>query len=140
MAHRVGWGFISLYTAAYMSTSLVLIAPPLVRERPQYTDLDDASRPLALFRRSKEAVQEPGLLVNGALGTLVLISRHEQAGQGDVLELAQVAEVVIDGQALLTRPAESFTSCPARSISWPSAPGPAEHWERSRPDTRAPPR
>ena len=30
MAHRVGWGFISLYTAAYMSTSLLFIAPLLV--------------------------------------------------------------------------------------------------------------
>ena len=61
---------------------------PLVRERPQDQDLDDASRPLALFRRSQEAVQEPDRLVNGALGTLVLISRHEHPGQGDVLELA----------------------------------------------------
>jgi MFS family permease len=29
-AHRVGWGFISLYTLAFMSTSLVFIAPLLV--------------------------------------------------------------------------------------------------------------
>jgi MFS family permease len=29
-AHRVGWGFISLYTLAYISTCLVLIAPLLV--------------------------------------------------------------------------------------------------------------
>ena len=29
-AHRVGWGFISLYTLAYMGTSLVFIAPVLV--------------------------------------------------------------------------------------------------------------
>jgi MFS family permease len=28
--HRVGWGFISMYTLAYMSTSLVFIAPLLV--------------------------------------------------------------------------------------------------------------
>ncbi len=28
--HRVGWGFISLYTLAYMSTSLVFLAPLLV--------------------------------------------------------------------------------------------------------------
>jgi hypothetical protein len=28
--HRVGWGFISLYTLAYISTSLVFIAPLLV--------------------------------------------------------------------------------------------------------------
>ena len=30
MARRVGWGFISLYTLAYMSTSLLFIAPLLV--------------------------------------------------------------------------------------------------------------
>lgn len=29
-AHRVGWGFISLYTLAYLGTALVLIAPLLV--------------------------------------------------------------------------------------------------------------
>src|SRR3984885_9028896 len=29
-AHRVGWGFIALYTLAYISTSLVFIAPLLV--------------------------------------------------------------------------------------------------------------
>jgi MFS family permease len=29
-AHRVGWGFISLYTLAYMSTSLLFLAPVLV--------------------------------------------------------------------------------------------------------------
>src|ERR1700693_6031477 len=29
-AHRVGWGFISLYALAYMSTSLLFIAPLLV--------------------------------------------------------------------------------------------------------------
>lgn len=25
--HRVGWGFISLYTLAYMSTNLLFLAP-----------------------------------------------------------------------------------------------------------------
>jgi hypothetical protein len=29
-ARRVGWGFISLYTLAYMSTSLLFLAPVLV--------------------------------------------------------------------------------------------------------------
>ena len=29
-AHRVGWGFISLYTLAYISTSLMFLAPVLV--------------------------------------------------------------------------------------------------------------
>ena len=30
MAHRVGWGFMSLYTLAFMSTNLVFLAPILV--------------------------------------------------------------------------------------------------------------
>jgi hypothetical protein len=29
-AHRVGWGFISLYTLAFISTSLLFLAPLLV--------------------------------------------------------------------------------------------------------------
>jgi hypothetical protein len=29
-AHRVGWGFISLYTLAFMSTNLLFLAPVLV--------------------------------------------------------------------------------------------------------------
>src|SRR3954454_2448688 len=30
MTHRVGWGFIALYTLAFMSTSLLFLAPLLV--------------------------------------------------------------------------------------------------------------
>ena len=30
VAHRVGWGFIALYTLAYMSTCLLFLAPLLV--------------------------------------------------------------------------------------------------------------
>ena len=62
----------------------------------------------------QEALQEPGRLVKGRLRTLALMPRQEQPDQGDVLELAQVAEVVINGQALLTRPAESFTESALR--------------------------
>src|ERR1039457_4567406 len=77
-----------------------------MRERPQHQDLDDASRPPSLFRRQEEALQELERLVNGAPCTFALIPRQEHPGQGDVLELAQVAEVVVSGQALLTRPAQ----------------------------------
>ena len=42
----------------------------------------------------------------------LLIAGQEHPGQGDVLELAQVAEVVLGGQALLTRPVEGFTQPP----------------------------
>ena len=37
---------------------------------------------------------------------------QEHPGEGDVLELAQVAEVVLDGEASLTRPAERLTQPP----------------------------
>ncbi len=48
---RVGWGFISLYTLAYMSTSLVFIAPLLVTLALKINSLvgiDDAPKSLAL--------------------------------------------------------------------------------------------
>jgi MFS family permease len=49
--HRVGWGFISLYTLAYMSTSLVFIAPLLVTLALKINSLvgiDQAPKNLAL--------------------------------------------------------------------------------------------
>ena len=66
---------------------------------------------------------------------------QEHPGQGDVLELAQVAEVIVSGQTVLTRPAERFTQlAPARPAPVPSTPGPAARWGRSRPHRRARPR
>ena len=79
--------------------------------------------------------------MNGALGTVARLPGQEHPGQGDVLELAQVAEVVLGGQALLPRPAERFDrACPARPTPVPSAPRPDAHWGRSRPHTGARPR
>jgi MFS family permease len=49
--HRVGWGFISLYTLAYMGTSLVLVAPLLVSLALKVNSLvgiEQAPRSLAL--------------------------------------------------------------------------------------------
>ena len=45
---------------------------------------------------------------------VALISGQKYSGQGDVLELAQVAEVILSGQSLLTRPAEGFIQPPLR--------------------------
>ena len=42
------------------------------------------------------------------------VTGQEHPGQRDVLELAQVAEVVLSRQALLTRPAEGFAQPPLR--------------------------
>ena len=49
-----------------------------------------------------------------ALVTLGRVPGQEHPGQGDVLELAQVAELVLDGQAPLTHPAERFTQLALR--------------------------
>src|SRR6516164_4070669 len=42
------------------------------------------------------------------------IPSKEHPGQGNMLELAQVAEVIRNREALLTRPAEGFTHPPLR--------------------------
>jgi hypothetical protein len=45
-----------------------------------------------------------------ALILVALILGDEHPHQGDVLELTQVAEVVINGEAPLTRPSQGFSS------------------------------
>ena len=66
------------------------------------------------FRCLQEALQEPHRLMHGAVCAVARVPGQEHPGQGDVLELAQVAEVVLSGQALLTRPAEGFAQPPLR--------------------------
>ena len=70
-----------------------------------------------VFGRREEALQEPDRLVErSARARSAPVPGQEHPGQGDVLELAQVAEVVVDGQASLARPAERFSpAAPARS-------------------------
>ena len=67
-----------------------------------------------VFRCLQKTLQESHCLTNGAVGPVALIPGQEHPGQGDVLELAQVAEVVLGGQALLPRPAEGFAQSPLR--------------------------
>src|SRR2546429_9828954 len=50
--------------------------------------------------------------MNEVFCTVALRPCQEHPGQSDVLELAQVAEVVRNGEALLTRPVEGFTQPP----------------------------
>src|SRR3954452_22425974 len=52
--------------------------------------------------------------MKGAVCRVALVLSQEQSRQGDVLELAQVAEIVLDGQALLTCPGEGLTQSPLR--------------------------
>jgi hypothetical protein len=86
----------------------------LVGERLQHQDFDDASRPLTCFRCFQEAFQESHCLKHGAVCTVALRPGQEHPSQGDVLELAQVAQVVRNGEALLTRPTEGFPQPPLR--------------------------
>ena len=53
-------------------------------------------------------------LIDGALARSAVGSGEEHPRQGDVLELAQVAEVVVGGQAPLARPGERFAQLALR--------------------------
>src|SRR2546421_11130094 len=88
------------------------VALQQVRKRLQHQDFDDASRPLPFFRRLKEVLQEFHCLKHGVFCTVALRPGQEHSGQGDVFELAQVAEVIRNGEAKLTRPVEGFTHPP----------------------------
>ena len=51
-AHRVGWGFVSLYALAYMSTTLLFIAPLLVTLALKVNSLVGIERAPAAWRLS----------------------------------------------------------------------------------------
>ena len=80
----------------------------LVSERLQRQDLDHAPYPAAFFRRMQEALQQSRGVVNGTIHPLALIPGDEHSRQRHVLELVQVAEIVVDGQASFTRPLQRF--------------------------------
>ena len=81
----------------------------VVSNRLQYQDFDHTSLPPAFFRCFQVALQQPHCLKNGAVRIVALIAGQEHPAQGDVIEFAQVAEVVVNEQSLLTRPAQGFT-------------------------------
>src|SRR5918995_5403519 len=85
------------------------VALRLVGEGLQHQNLDRATQPPARFRRLQEALQESRCLEHEVVCTVALVSGQEHPCQGDVLELAQVAEIIMGGQAPLPRPVESFT-------------------------------
>src|SRR6266508_5488782 len=78
----------------------------------QYQDFNCASCPPPFVRCLQEALQVPDRLTDRAVCTVAPISSQKYPGQSDVLELTQVAEVVLGGQSLLTRPAKGFTQPP----------------------------
>ena len=60
----------------------------------------------AFFRSFQQTFQQPHCPRNGGICTVAPIAGQEYPGQGDVIKLAQVAEVVISRQSPLARPAE----------------------------------
>jgi hypothetical protein len=80
----------------------------LVVERLQRQDLDQAPDPPTAFRRFPEALEECQCLAKRALRPVDPVPRHEHPRQRDVLELAQVTEVIVDRQALLVGPTQGF--------------------------------
>ena len=78
----------------------------------QHQDLDQAAQPCARFRREEEPFQESGRVLEGAFRTVCCVLSKEHSGEGDVLELVQVAEVVIEGQPGLTDPVKRVIQMP----------------------------
>ena len=81
-------------------------------DRLQHQDLDHTAQPSARFRRWQEPLQESGRVLEGALRTVCCVLSQQHSGEGDVLELVQVAEVVLDGQAGLTDPVKRVIQLP----------------------------
>ena len=77
----------------------------------------------------RRAAGAPGAAVASSqegLRPLGRVPGQEHPGQGDVLELAQVAEVVVDGQAVAPAPSRALRPArPARPAPVPASPGPA---------------
>lgn len=68
------------------------VAASVLGERPHDEDLDDAPRPSSPLGGVEQAIQEAGGGVEGALG-------EQQAGEGEVLVLPHVAELVVGREA-----------------------------------------
>jgi len=84
------------------------VAPRLMSDGLKNQDFEQASGPLPLLRRLSKVLQKSGGVVEGIIGALGRVRGQEHPGEGDVLELAQVAEVVPSRETSLTRPAEGF--------------------------------
>ena len=62
--------------------------------------------------RLVETIQQPGRLIEAAPGVVGPVPGEECPDQGHVLVLAQVAEVVVDGEAPVARPGEGVLRPP----------------------------
>ena len=86
----------------------------LKREGLQQQDLDGAAQPAAGFCRLQEMPQQPGSLVKGTSLPSVFTGSDEHPGQREVLELAQVADVISHREALARAPISGLRpACPA---------------------------
>jgi len=81
----------------------------LMSQRLQHQDFDDASHPFTRFGRLQQAIQQPYGRGKRVLCLTALVAGDEHAGQGDVFKLTQVAERIISGEVVLTRPPHGFS-------------------------------
>ena len=83
-AHRVGWGFISLYTLAFISTSLLFIAPLLVTLGNEAlavaAGLLHAELPRALSPDVTYGQRFSGRVGSGCIEVLPLVHPGQRAG------------------------------------------------------------
>ena len=116
------------------------VAACLVGERLQHQDLDDAPPAPALFRRLQEALQEAECGAHDESAPSAWAGQ-QQPGQGDVVELAQVAELVVGRDVLARGPTPApRPAVPARPTAVPSWRGSAGPRGSSRSHTAARPR
>ena len=80
----------------------------LVSERLQHQDLDNAAFSAARFRRWEQASQQPERLADGTYPVFTPVLGDERPGQCHLLELAQVAGCIVNGQAAFPAPLQSF--------------------------------
>lgn len=67
-------------------------------ERLQDQNLDGASHSAARFGRLQQAFQKSERVMQGLRLLADRVAGDEHAGEGDVLELAQKGQIVVDGQ------------------------------------------
>ena len=92
------------------------VSERLMRERLQDQNLDDRPGPPPGLRVRQEPVQESNRALQRLLGTLSPVNRQEDPRQRDVLELAQVTEVIVRRQTMLPYPRERFTYLAAQEL------------------------
>ena len=84
------------------------VALHLVAERLHDQNFDDAPGPFPFFCCFLEALQQSHCLTNGVVCPVALISSEQHPRQGNVLKLAQVAEIVLNRQSAVTHPVDGF--------------------------------